>query len=127
MKRYVHLCCIMLVQHLYTKRLALKGRSSDAPCEQGLQEQFGKFGRVAAVSILAQGDSCNEPAAKVIMESVTGAADAIDSLNMGQGHHSGFAVRYAHPLREDRSRLKQAARAMSQLADIDDDSDGEYE
>ena len=78
--------------------------------------------------MVTHGDSCNEPAAKIIMEKVTGAADAIDSLDRGQGHHSGFAVRYAHPLREDRSRLKQAARAMSQLADVDDDSeDEEYE
>ena len=86
---------------------------------QGLREVFEKLGNVEDVNFIGHGDSCGRPAAIVRMETADSAADAVEKLNFKQGSKEDILVRFKHPSRGARERLKLAAGLTGHNADDD--------
>ena len=89
---------------------------------QGLKELFKPLGVVVKVKMIGHGNSCGEPAAKVVMQAFDAATAAVDQWGFRSGNANGLTVRYKHPKDAAREKLKEIAQSMlgGDYADYDD-------
>ena len=76
---------------------------------QDIELAFGAIGAVTKVSLVDHGDSCNEPAALVTMDSAALAATAVAAYDHTQTGQA-YLVRYKHPRNNIRAKLVEDLR-----------------